>query len=57
MQLCSKKLYAFGGQKLKVVGQFKSELAVEETKIHALLWSNEGGAWTATELGILHVGT
>ena len=33
LQSCSKKLYAYGGQKLEVVGQFKSELAVEETKV------------------------
>ena len=33
LQSCSKKLYAYGGQKLEVVGQFKSELAVEETNV------------------------
>ena len=35
LQSCSKKLYAYGGQKLQVVGQFKSELAVEEAKVLA----------------------
>ena len=45
LQSCSKKLYAYGGQKLEVVGQFKSELTVEEIKVLAhLLWSVEGGA-------------
>ena len=33
LQLCSKKLDAYGGQNLEVVGHFKSELAVEETKV------------------------
>ena len=36
LQLCSKKLYAYGDQKLEVVGQFKSELAVEETGLNTL---------------------
>ena len=61
MQLCSKKLYAYGDQKLEVVGQFKSELAVEETKVltHLVVvkrgWCLVGYS-TATGLGILHVG-
>ena len=60
MQLCSKKLYAYGDQKLEVVGQFKSELAVEETKVltHLVVvkrgWCLVGYS-TATGLGILHV--
>ena len=61
LQSCSKKLYAYGGQKLEVVGQFKSELAVGETKVLAqFIVVNRGrclvGYSTATELGILHVG-
>ena len=61
MQLCSKKLYAYGGQKLEVVGQFKSELAVEETNVltHFIVVKRGRclvGYSTATELGILHVG-
>ena len=61
LQLCSKKLYAYGDQKLEVVGQFKSELAVEETKVLThLVVVKRGwclvGYLTATELGILHVG-
>ena len=61
LQLCSKKLYAYGGQKLEVVGQFKSELAVEETKVltHFIVVKRGRclvGYSTATELGILHVG-
>ena len=61
MQLCSKKLYAYGDQKLEVVGQFKSELAVEETKVltHLVVvkrgWCLVGYS-TATGLGILQVG-
>ena len=61
MQLCSKKLYAYGDQKLEVVGQFKSELAAEETKVltHLVVvkrgWCLVGYS-TATGLGILHVG-
>ena len=47
MQLCSKKLYAYGGQKLEVVGQFKSGLAVEETKVltHFIV-VKRGSAWS-----------
>ena len=61
LQSCSKKLYAYGGQKLEVVGQFKSELAVEETKVltHFIVVKRGRclvGYSTATELGILHVG-
>ena len=61
LQLCSKKLYAYGGQKLEVVGQFKSEMAVEETKVLTHFIVAKGGRRlvehsTATELGILHVG-
>ena len=61
LQLCSKKLYAYGGQKLEVVGQFKSELAVEETNVltHFIVVKRGRclvGYSTATELGILHVG-
>ena len=57
LQLCSKKLYAYGGQKLEVVGQFKSELAVEETKVltHFIVVKRGRclvGFSTATELGI-----
>jgi len=61
VQLCSKKLYAYGGRKLEVVGQFKSELVVEETKLltHFIVvkqgWCLVGYS-TATELGIPHVG-
>ena len=61
LQLCSKKLYAYGDQKLEVVGQFKSELAVEDTKVltHLVVvkrgWCLVGYS-TATGLGILHVG-
>ena len=61
LQLCSKKLYAYGGQKLEVVGQFKSGLAVEETKVltHFIVVKRGRcliGYSTATELGILQVG-
>ena len=61
LQSCSKKLYAYGGQKLEVVGQFKSELAVQETKVltHFIVVKRGRclvGYSTATELGILHVG-
>ena len=57
LQSCSKKLYAYGGQKLEVVGQFKSELAVEETKVltHFIVVKRGRclvGFSTATELGI-----
>ena len=61
LQLCSKKLYAYGGQKLEVVGQFKSGLAVEETKVLTYFIVVKRGRCligysTATELGILQVG-
>ena len=61
MQLSSKKLYAYGGLKLAVVDHFKSELAVEETKVltHFIMVKRGPclvGCLTATELGILHVG-
>lgn len=58
LQSCSKKLYAYGGQKLEVVGQFKSELAVEETKVltHFIVIKRGRclvGFSMATERGIL----
>ena len=61
LQSCSKKLYVYGGQKLEVVGQFKSELAVDETNVlkHFIVVKPGRclvGYSTATELGILHVG-
>lgn len=61
LQSYSKKLYAFDGQRLEVVGQFKSELAVEETKVLAhFIVVNRGRCLvehsTATGLGFLHVG-
>ena len=61
MQLYSKKLYAYGGQTPQVVGLFKSELAVEETKVltHFIVvkqgWCLVGNSM-ATEPRILHVG-
>ena len=58
---CDRKLFAYGGKKLEVVGQFDVELAVHDKKIksHFVVTSNGRcllGNVSAKALGILHIG-
>ena len=60
LQPCTKRLYAYGGQEVKVEGRFQTEISVSKSKIVAdFIVVKTGrcllGCSTATELGILHV--
>ena len=58
---CSKKLFACGGKKIDVVGQFEVEIFAENTKLTStFIVVKEGrcilGNGTAQKLGILYIG-
>jgi len=61
LEHCSRKLFAYGGREIEVVGQFKAEISVGNAKVvsnfvvvkcvRCIL-----GNTTAKELGVLHIG-
>ena len=58
---CSRKLFAFGGKEIEVVGQFKAEISVGDAKVvSSFVVVKYGrcilGNATAKELGVLHIG-
>ena len=58
---CSKKLFAYGGKKVDVIGQFEAEISTGDTKVTTkFILVRQGrcilGNVTARELGVLHIG-
>ena len=57
---CSKKLFAYGGKKVDVIGQFGAEISTGDTKVTTqFILVRQGrcilGNVTARELGVLHI--
>lgn len=58
---CSKKLFAYGGKKVDVIGQFEAEIFTLDAKVTTkFILVRQGrcilGNVTARELGVLHIG-
>ena len=58
---CSKELFAYGGKKVDVIGQFGAEISTGDTKVTTtFILVRHGrcilGNVTAKELGVLHIG-
>jgi len=61
LEHCSRKLFAYGGREIEVVGQFKAEISVGNAKaVSNFVVVKCGrcilGNTTAKELGVLHIG-
>ena len=61
LEHCSRKLFAYGGREIEVVGQFKAEISVANAKVvSSFVLVKCGrcilGNGTAKELGVLHIG-
>ena len=61
LQHCTKKLYAYGGQELEVVGQFHVEISVAKARVKAIFVVVKKGRCllgysTAKDLGVLRIG-
>ena len=61
LEHCSRKLFAYGGREIEVVGQFKAEISVGNAKVvSSFVVVKCGrcilGSATAKELGVLHIG-
>ena len=61
IQHCSKKLFAYGGKKVDVIGQFEAEISTGDAKVTTkFILVRHGrcilGNVTARELGVLHIG-
>ena len=61
LEHCSRKLFAYGGREIEVVGQFKAEISVGNAKVVSSFVVVKCGRCilgnaTAKELGVLHIG-
>ena len=61
LEHCSRKLFAYGGREIEVLGQFKAEISVGNAKVvSSFVVVKCGrcilGSATAKELGVLHIG-
>jgi len=61
LEHCSRKLFAYGGKEIEVVGQFKVEISVENVKVVSNFVVGKCGRcilgnMKAKELGVLHMG-
>ena len=61
LEHCSRKLFAYGGREIEVVGQFKEEISVGNAKVVSNFVVVKCGRCilgntTAKELGVLHIG-
>ena len=61
LEHCSRKLFAYGGREIEVIGQFKAEILVGNAKVTSSFVVVKCGRCilgnaTAKELGVLHIG-
>ena len=61
MKNCSRKLFAYGGREIEVVGQFKAKISVGNAKVVSNFVVVKCGRFilgntTAKELDVLHIG-